>query len=63
MICSTPLFRLWLGITEYVYRNEELLEECIETAIDDQSFRADDLEFCFAARDWSERVSLGHMDA
>ncbi|GAB1738575.1 hypothetical protein NU219Hw_g3378t1 [Hortaea werneckii] len=63
MICSTPLFRLWLGITEYVYRNEELLEECIETAIEDQSFRADDLEFCFAARDWSERVSLGHMDA
>lgn len=62
MICSTPLFRLWLGITEYVYRNEELLEECITTAIDDQSFRADDLEFTFAARDWSERVSLGHMD-
>ncbi|CAK3821708.1 Prephenate dehydrogenase [Lecanosticta acicola] len=62
MICSTPLFRLWLGITEYVYRNEELLAECIETAIEDQSFRADDLEFTFAARDWSERVSLGHMD-
>lgn len=62
MICSTPLFRLWLGITEYVYRNEELLSECIDTAIEDQSFRADDLEFTFAARDWSERVSLGHMD-
>lgn len=26
------------------------------------SFRADDLEFTFAARDWSERVQLGHMD-
>ncbi|KAK4619893.1 putative prephenate dehydrogenase [NADP(+)] [Fulvia fulva] len=62
MICSTPLFRLWLGITEYVYRNETLLEECITTAIEDQSFRADDLEFTFATRDWSERVQLGHMD-
>lgn len=62
MICSTPLFRLWLGITEYVYRNADLLNECIETALEDQSFRADDLEFTFAARDWSERVSLGHMD-
>ncbi|WPH02015.1 Hypothetical protein R9X50_00486900 [Acrodontium crateriforme] len=62
MICSTPLFRLWLGITEYVYRNEELLAECIDTALDDNSFRADDLEFTFAARDWSERVSLGNMD-
>ncbi|KAF2165702.1 hypothetical protein M409DRAFT_67074 [Zasmidium cellare ATCC 36951] len=63
MICSTPLFRLWLGITEYLYRNDELLNECIDTAIEDTSFRADDLEFTFAARDWSERVRLGNMEA
>ncbi|OJD39741.1 prephenate dehydrogenase [Diplodia corticola] len=63
MICSTPLFRLWLGITEYLFRKPELLEEVIETAIHDNTFRADDLEFTFAARDWSDRVSLGHMDA
>ncbi|KAK4495891.1 hypothetical protein PRZ48_013159 [Zasmidium cellare] len=63
MICSTPLFRLWLGITEYLYRNDELLNECIDTAIEDTSFRADDLEFTFAARDWSERVRLGSMEA
>ena len=44
------LFRLWLGITEYVYRNEELLAECIDTAFEDNTFRADDLEFTFAAR-------------
>jgi prephenate dehydrogenase (NADP+) len=50
MICSTPLFRMWLGITEYLFRNEELLEEVIETAIEDDTFRADDLEFTFAAR-------------
>jgi prephenate dehydrogenase (NADP+) len=62
MICSTPLFRLWLGITEYVYRNSELLAECIDTGIEDNTFRADDLEFTFAARDWSERVSFGNMD-
>lgn len=34
----------------------------METAIEDTSFRADDLEFTFAARDWSERVNLGNMD-
>ncbi|GAB7351385.1 hypothetical protein MBLNU459_g2063t2 [Dothideomycetes sp. NU459] len=62
MICSTPLFRLWLGITEYLFRNRELLDEVIETAIEDNTFRADDLEFTFAARDWSERVSFGNMD-
>lgn len=63
MICSTPLFRLWLGITEYLYLNDDLLSECITTAIEDVSFRADDLEFTFAARDWSERVRLGNMEA
>lgn len=66
MICSTPvspsrtprcfpvdtcqLFRIWLGVTEYLYRNEALLAEVIKTAIDDNSFRSDDLEFTFAAR-------------
>lgn len=44
------LFRLWLGITEYIYRSDELLSECIDTAFGDKSFRADDLEFTFAAR-------------
>ncbi|KAF2865980.1 prephenate dehydrogenase [Massariosphaeria phaeospora] len=62
MICSTPLFRMWLGITQYLFRNPSLLAECIDTAIDDNTFRADDLEFTFAARDWSSRVSLGHFE-
>ncbi|KAL1583085.1 hypothetical protein WHR41_08277 [Cladosporium halotolerans] len=62
MICSTPLFRLWLGITEYLYRNEDLLNESIDNAITDSTFVADDLEFTFAARDWSNRVSLGNLD-
>ncbi|PSK55890.1 hypothetical protein B9Z65_4768 [Elsinoe australis] len=62
MICSTPLFRLWLGITEYLFRDKDLLDEVVETAIHDNTFRADDLEFTFAARDWSDRVSFGNMD-
>jgi hypothetical protein len=47
---ETQLFRLWLGITEYLFRNPELLEEVIDTAINDNTFRRDDLEFTFAAR-------------
>lgn len=53
---------MWLGITEYLFCNATLLEEAIDTAIDDNTFRADDLEFTFAARDWSSRVSLGNFD-
>lgn len=44
------LFRIWLGVTEYLFRNETLLSEVIDTAINDNSFRSDDLEFTFAAR-------------
>lgn len=44
------LFRLWLGITEYLFRDKDLLDEVVETAIHDNTFRADDLEFTFAAR-------------
>jgi prephenate dehydrogenase (NADP+) len=44
------LFRLWLGVTEYLFRNAELLEEALDTAIDATTFRSDDLEFTFAAR-------------
>ena len=44
------LFRLWLGITEYLFRKPAILEEAIRTAIEDNTFRSDDLEFTFAAR-------------
>lgn len=44
------LFRLWLGAAEYLFRKPELLEEAIDTAMEDNTFRADDLEFTFAAR-------------
>ncbi len=50
MICSTPPFRLWLGVTEYLFCKSKLLDEVINTAIDDNTFRGDDLEFTFAAR-------------
>ncbi|ORY68500.1 uncharacterized protein BCR38DRAFT_423458 [Pseudomassariella vexata] len=62
MICSTPLFRLWLGVTENLFRSETRLDESLRIAIEDNTFRSDDLEFVFAARGWAECVSLGHFD-
>ncbi|KAF3913152.1 hypothetical protein AA313_de0203708 [Arthrobotrys entomopaga] len=62
MICETPLFRLWLGVVEYVYSDVDLLEECIKTAMEDDTFRMDDLEFTFAARGWSDAVSFGDFE-
>jgi prephenate dehydrogenase (NADP+) len=33
LICQTPPFRLRLGIAEYLFKDDELLEESIETAL------------------------------
>lgn len=62
LICQTPPFRLRLGIAEYLFKNEELLEESIETALYDKSIRGDDLEFHSAVRDWSAIVNYSDMD-
>lgn len=63
MICSTPLFRLWLGVTEYLFRQPALLQETIHAALYDDRFRSDDLEFTFAARGWSDIVSYRDFDS
>ncbi|TQS34011.1 hypothetical protein Golomagni_05624 [Golovinomyces magnicellulatus] len=61
MICSTPLFRLWLGATESLFRKPALLDEVLRIAIEDNSFRSDDLEFTYAARGWSDCVTFGNF--
>ena len=60
MICQTPPFRLRLGITEYLFRNPELLEETLHTAIHNKEIRGDDLEFHSAVREWASIVE--HQD-
>lgn len=62
LICQTPPFKLRLGIVEYLFRNEELLEESIETALYDKKIRADDLEFHSAVREWSSIIGYGDME-
>jgi prephenate dehydrogenase (NADP+) len=37
-------------VTEYLFRKPALLDEVIRIAIEDNTFRSDDLEFTFAAR-------------
>lgn len=62
MLCSTPLFRLRLGVTEHLFRNTDMLDEALRVAVHDKRYRSDDLEFTFAARGWAECVSLGHFE-
>lgn len=59
MICSTPLFRIFLGVTEYLFIKEGLLDLAISCAVNDFRFRQDDLEFTLATRTWSSVVRHG----
>ncbi|KAL1890692.1 prephenate dehydrogenase (NADP(+)) [Ceratocystis pirilliformis] len=62
MLCSTPLFRIWLGVVEHLFCSQELLDNTLRTAVNDHTYRSDDLEFTFAARGWAECVNSGHFD-
>jgi prephenate dehydrogenase (NADP+) len=62
LICQTPPFRLRLGIAEYLFKNDELLEESIKTALYDKTIRGDDLEFHSAVREWSAIIGYGDME-
>lgn len=62
LICQTPPFRLRLGIVEYLFRNEELLEESIVAALYDKQIRADDLEFHSSVREWSSIIGYGDIN-
>jgi prephenate dehydrogenase (NADP+) len=62
LICQTPPFKLRLGIVEYLFRNEDLLEESIEAALYDKKIRGDDLEFHSAVREWSSIIGYGDME-
>ena len=62
LIGQTPPFRLRLGIAEYLFKNEDLLEESIETALYDKTIRGDDLEFHSAVREWASIIGYGDME-
>lgn len=61
-LASTPIFRLWLGIAEYLFRNKEMLEASMDAALYDKTIRRDDMEFVTATREWSQCISFGNMD-
>lgn len=59
MICLTPLFRIFLGVTEYLFCTPGLLDTCFDVAIADTSFRQDDMEFVIASRRWADIITRG----
>lgn len=61
-LAATPIFRLFLGVAEYLFLSPSTLASAIHSALFDTWHRSDDLEFVVAARGWSQCVSLGNFD-
>ncbi|KAL0577506.1 prephenate dehydrogenase (NADP(+)) [Marasmius crinis-equi] len=61
-VAATPLFRLFLGVAEYLFLSQELLDSSIYSAIYETWHRSDDLEFVLAARGWSQCVDFGSFE-
>jgi len=58
-LAATPIFRLFLGVSEHLFLSPDLLSASIHSALFDTWHRSDDLEFVCAARGWSQCVSFG----
>lgn len=61
-LAATPVFRLWIGVAEYLFRSEERLDSAIKAAVWDKGHRSDDAEFLIASRGWSQCVSYGDFE-
>lgn len=61
-LAATPLFRLFLGVSERLFLSPSLLSAAIHSAIYDTWHRSDDLEFVVAARGWSQAVKFGSFE-
>ncbi|KAI9636087.1 putative Prephenate dehydrogenase [Dioszegia hungarica] len=61
-VAGTPVFMLWIGVAEYLFRSPALLTSSIQAALSDRIHRPDDIEFVVAARGWSECVTFGNFD-
>lgn len=58
-LAATPVFRMWIGVAEYLFRSTKRLDAAIHTAVHDVTYRSDDLEFVIAACGWSQCVAFG----
>jgi prephenate dehydrogenase (NADP+) len=59
LVCQTPPFKLRVGLSEYLFLNDDLLEESLNAALYDKSILEDDLAFHTAVHEWANIVEIG----
>jgi prephenate dehydrogenase (NADP+) len=63
LVCQTPPFKLRVGLAEYLFLNEDLLNETLVAALKDKSILKDDLAFHTAVHEWTNILELGDKRA
>ncbi|KDN53439.1 putative TYR1-prephenate dehydrogenase [Tilletiaria anomala UBC 951] len=61
-LAATPVFRIWIGVCEYLFRSPHRLRTACKAAVQGRDYRTDDTEFTIAARGWAEAVRFGNFD-
>lgn len=61
-LAATPVFRIWIGVCEYLFSSTDRVRSAVHAAIHDRSFRSDDTEFVIASRGWAQAVQFGNFD-
>jgi len=61
-VAATPIFRMWIGVAEYLFRDTDRLNAALDAALWDSQYRSNDMEFVLAARAWSECVQFGSFE-
>ncbi|KZT21141.1 Prephenate dehydrogenase [Neolentinus lepideus HHB14362 ss-1] len=61
-LAATPIFRMWIGVAEYLFRSRARLDAALNAALYDVTHRSDDLEFVVAARGWAQCVAFGSFE-
>ncbi|TFK52110.1 Prephenate dehydrogenase [Heliocybe sulcata] len=61
-LAATPVFRMWIGVAEYLFRSPPRLSAALNAALYDVTHRSDDLEFVVAARGWAQCVRFGSFE-
>lgn len=61
-LAATPVFRIWIGVCEWLFQSPSRVYASVKAAIYDHDFRSDDTEFVIAARGWAQAVQFGNFD-
>jgi len=60
-LAATPIFRLWIGVADYLFCSAAPLDAALAAALHDVLPRSEDLEFTLA-RGWNQCISFGSFE-